>query len=281
MINFISQFWRLFIVILIVGGLIVFALSGYLSSTMSFVLNPFIAVQRWFSNRYIAIAEVLTVPQDVISLQQNNSDLTSQVSRLQTEVIQLRQQIREAQALYALLDFARLRPDNVYIASAVIGRDPSPFLHYIIIDHGSDDGIQHGMPVVTEQGLVGRVDSVIAGAAKVQLITDPASAINVRLQSTQKEAMVVGSITGDLSLEMVSQDISIPVGELVLTSGFGGNYPGDILIGQVTSIRKYETELFQTAAIQPAFDFSTLKAVLVITNFKPVDISPLVATPSP
>ena len=208
-------------------------------------------------------------------------DLDRQVSRLQTEVIQLRQQIREAQALYALLDFARFRPENIYIASAVIGRDPSPFFHYIIIDHGSDDGIQHGMPVVTEQGLVGRIDAVIAGAARVQLLTDPASAVNVRLQSSQKDAMVVGSITGDLSLEMVSQDIAISVGELIMTSGFGGNYPADLLIGQVTGVRKYETDLFQTAAIQPAFDFTNLKAVLVITNFKPVDITPLISTPAP
>jgi rod shape-determining protein MreC len=267
--------------LLLIGGVILLALSGYISSVLKVALSPAIGVQRWLTTRYVAIVELLTVPRDVVTLQQKNTNLESQVSRLQTQVIQLQEQLREAQALYALLDFARLRPDNVYVAAAVIGRDPSPFLHYIIIDHGSDDGIRHGMPVVTEQGLVGRVDAVIAGAARVQLITDPASAVNVRIQSLQKEAILVGSLTGDISLDMVSQDIKIQTGDLILTSGFGGNYPSDVLIGQVTSIRKYETDLFQTASVQPAVDFSNLRAVLIITNFKPVNTLPLITTPSP
>jgi rod shape-determining protein MreC len=68
---------------------------------------------------------------------------------------------------------------------------------------------------------------------------------------------------------------------VVLTSGLGGNYPADILVGQVISIRKRENDLFQAAAVQPAVDFSHLRAVLVITNFKPVDITPLVPQTSP
>jgi rod shape-determining protein MreC len=281
MIRFISRNWKTAILLLLVGGMILLGLSGYMSSVLKVTLSPVIGVERWLSTRYIAIVELLTVPKDVVTLQQKNTNLESQVSRLQTQVIQLQEQLREAQALYALLDFARLRPDNIYVAAAVIGRDPSPFLHYIIIDHGSDDGIRHGMPVVTEQGLVGRVDAVIAGAARVQLITDPSSSVNVRIQSSQKEAMLDGSLTGDVSLDMIPQDVTIQAGDLVLTSGFGGNYPADVLIGQVTSIRKYETDLFQTASVQPAVDFANIRAVLIITNFKPVNISPLVATPQP
>ncbi len=79
-----------------------------------------------------------------------------------------------------MLEFARTQPENVYIAGSIIGRDPSPFLHYVIIDHGSDYGLRHGMPVVTQQGLVGRIDAVTAGAARVQLITSPDSTVNVR-----------------------------------------------------------------------------------------------------
>ena len=59
-----------------------------------------------------------------------------------------------------------------------------------------------GMPVVTNQGLIGRVDAVIADAARVQLITDPASEVNVRLQNADTDAILVGSVTGDLSLEL-------------------------------------------------------------------------------
>jgi rod shape-determining protein MreC len=148
-------------------------------------------------------------------------------------------------------------------------------LHYVIINRGSNDDIRRGMPVVTNQGLVGRVDAVIADAARVQLITDPASSVNVYLQKAETDAILLGSVTGDISLDMVSQDIIVEPGDLILTSGLGGGYPPDLIIGQVVTLRSLEYELFQQATVQAAVDFSRLEIVLVITNFRPVDISPL------
>ncbi len=242
-------------------------------------MEPLISIQAWISSRYLAVYEFLTVPRDVASLRQRNAELEDEISNLQKQTIELQQQLQEAEVLYALLEFARSQPENVYIAGSIIGRDPSPFLHYVIIDHGSDYGLRHGMPIVTQQGLVGRVDAVTAGAARVQLITSPDSAVNVRLQNSGEEAQLVGSLTGDLTVKLIPQDAEVVPGELVLTSGLGGTYPTDILVGQVVSVRKLPDELFQTATIQPAVDFSTLRAVLVITNFRPVDISPLIPTP--
>jgi rod shape-determining protein MreC len=146
-------------------------------------------------------------------------------------------------------------------------------LNYVIIDHGSDDGIFKGMPVVTQQGLVGRIDAVTATAARVQLITDPGSLVNVGLEDAKIDAQVSGSISGDLTLEMVNLDANVSQGNLVLTSGLGGTFPPDILIGQVLTNFKPENSLFQQATIQPVVDFSNIRAVLIITNFKPVDYS--------
>jgi rod shape-determining protein MreC len=268
-------------VALIVAGIVFLALAGYLAPIMRLTLNPIVGMQSWISTRYTALYDFVTVPRDVASLRQQNAVLANQNSQLQTQIIQLQQQLKEAEILYALLDFARSRPENEYVASAVIGRDPSPFMSYVIIDHGSDAGLRHGMPVVTQQGLVGRVDAVTAGASRLQLITDPGSTINVRLQSTQTETLLSGSITGDLTLEMIPQETKLKAGDLVLTSGLGGGYPSDVLVGQVVSIQSREGELFQSASIQPSADFSHLQAVLVITNFKPVDIEPLTPTLSP
>lgn len=274
------RFWQLAIVLITVGMMIL-AISGYLGPAIRVAQNPFVGAQRWLSTRYLALYQFLTVPRDITSVLQRNSELEAEISSLQTEIVQLQQQLKEADVLYALLEFARARPQNEYTAAAVIGRDPSPFLHYILIDHGSDDGLRHGMPVVTEQGLVGRVDAVTAGAARVQLITDASSAVNVWLQSDQTEALLTGSVTGDLSLEMVAQDVTMQPGELILTSGLGSTYPKDIFIGQIVSVRRQENELFQSASVQPAVDFSQLQAVLVITNFRPTDVTPLVPTTSP
>ncbi len=276
-----SGSWQSVVLILAAAGIIFLALSGYLTPIMRTAFAPFISVQSWLSNRYMAFYEFVTVPRDVTSLRQRNAELESEVSSLRTQVVQLQQQLREAEVLYALLNFARERPENQYVASSVIGRDPSPFLHYIIIDHGSDQGLRHGMPVVTERGLVGRIDAVTAGAARIQLITDPSASVNVHLQVANVDALLSGSITGDVSLEMVPQDITLQPSDLILTSGLGGSYPPNVVVGQIISPRKVATDLFQSASVQPAVDFSTIQAVLIITNFHPIDVTPLISTPSP
>lgn len=273
--------WQTIAIVLIVVGVFLLALGGYLAPLFRATVDPLVSVQQWLSSRYLAVVEFLTVPRDVASLRQRNAELEEQNAQLEAQIIDLQSQLREADVLYALLDFARSRPENVYKAAAVIGRDPSPFLHYVIIDRGSDDGLRYGMPVVTAQGLVGRIAAVTSSASRVQLITDPSSIVNVRLKDGQSEVQLVGSITGDLTLELVPQDVTLATGDLVLTSGIGGTYPADILIGQVLSARKIETDIFQTAAVQSAVDFANLRAVLVITNFRPVEITPLLPTAIP
>ena len=269
------------VILLVVIGLIILALGGYFSPVTNWFSRITVDAQTWISDRYMAVVDFLTVPRNLASLQQSNTELEAEVARLQTQVIDLQQQVTETNILSALVDFARANPEYSYKAGSVIGRDPSPFLRYVIVNVGSNEGILPGMPVVTDKGLVGRVDAVIAEAARVQLVTDAASAVDVRLQASNTEAMLAGSVTGELSLNMISQDVVIQAGDVVLTSGLGGTYPPNILVGQVVSIRKLQSELFQQAAIQPNVDFTRLQFVLVITNFNPVNISPLIGTPGP
>jgi rod shape-determining protein MreC len=263
------------IIFLVAAGILALALSGFFSTASNRFTGSLVGVQGWISSRFVAIQDFMAAPRDIVSLRTRNAELESQVSQLQAQVIELQQRVNETEILAALVDFSRTNPESTYKAAAVIGRDPSPFLHYVIINRGSNDDIRRGMPVVTNQGLVGRVDAVIADAARVQLITDPASSVNVYLQKAETDAILLGSVTGDISLDMVSQDIIVEPGDLILTSGLGGGYPPDLIIGQVVTLRSLEYELFQQATVQAAVDFSRLEIVLVITNFRPVDISPL------
>jgi len=269
------------IIFLVVGGILALALGGYFNSASNRFTGSLVGVQTWVATRAQALQDFFTAPRDIASLRTRNTELEAQVSQLQAQVIELQQRVNETDVLAALVDFSRTNPESTYRAAAVIGRDPSPFLHYVVINRGSNDGIRRGMPVVTNQGLIGRVDAVIADAARVQLITDPASSINVHLQKANTDAILVGSITGDVSLDMISQDATVQPGDLILTSGLGGGYPPHLIIGQVVSVRSLDVELFQQATVQPTVDFSLLQIVLVITNFRPVDISPLVPALNP
>ena len=273
--------WQTLAIIFFVVGILLVALSGALTSVGDFVLSPFLSVQQWLTVRFQAFRDFINAPTDLVRLRQRNAELEAEIANLQTQVITLQQQVSEVELLSTLLEFARSQRENEYKAASVIFRDPRPFLNYVVIDLGSDDGILSRMPVVSAEGLVGHVDAVSANAARVRLITDAGSSVNVTIQPSDTTAVLQGSITSDLSLDLISKDVDVEPGDLILTSGLGGKYPGNILVGQVASVRTTATALFQQAAVQPTVDFTRLDIVLVIINFQPVDIEPLIPEESP
>jgi len=267
---------RNLIIMLVVAGVLFLAVSGYLTPVFSFSVNPLISAQSWLSQRYLAFSDFFNSPPDMATLRAENAQLESEVAMLQTEIVALQENLAQSDILYTLLDFARSNPEHEYVAATVIGREISPFLQYIIIDKGSNDGLRHGMPVVTQQGLVGRIDALISDAARIQLITDANSTVNVKLQTAGVEGLVRGSVTGEITLDMVPVDTIVQIGDILMTSGLGGTYPPNIFVGQVLTMQSKQNVLFQTGSVQPVVDFLNLSAVLVITNFDSVDISPLV-----
>jgi rod shape-determining protein MreC len=260
--------------ILIAVGLLVLNLGGYLGPAQSLVLRPFGAVQGWLASRVAAVRSLLTAPGDVITLREENDQLQAQVSELQQEIIALREQAAQADILAALLGYARGQPESRYLAVNVIGRDVSPFIRSVWIGRGSDAGLLRGMPVVTERGLVGRIAEVHATVSRVQLITDPATEVNVRLQTSRADGALRAQVNGELWVDLIDQAAEVAPGELVLTSGLGGAFPPEVPVGQVLTVRKRDFELFQQAVIQPSVDFENLEIVLVITNFQPLQLTP-------
>jgi rod shape-determining protein MreC len=258
--------------ILLSAGLLILSLSGYLTPLQGLILRPISGVQSWISQRTVAVRDLLTSPRDVTALREENSRLTAEVARLQQEIISLREQAAEADVLAALLNYAREQPENRSMAVNVIGRDISPFLRSIWIGRGSDAGLAQGMPVVTERGLVGRIVEVFPTITRVQLITDPEAAVNLRLQLARANGILAAQLNGELWIDLIDQNAEITQGELALTSGLGGKYPADIPVGQVISVRRRDYELFQQAVIQPSVNFDELEIVLVITNFRPLPL---------
>ncbi len=253
------------------AALFTLSLAGVLGPAQDLLLRPLASAQGWLSQRFFAVRDLLTSPRDVAALQQRITELESENARLQEEIISLRELAAQTEILSALVDFASERPERGYLAARVIGLDPSPFLQTVAIGEGSDRGIQYGMPVVTDRGLVGRILEVGASSARVQLITDPASAVSVRLQDSRAEGILVAQPNGDLWVDMIDQDAEVKEGELVITSGLGGSFPADIPVGRVVNVRKRDYELFQEAVVQSAVNFEDLEIVLVITSFVPVE----------
>jgi rod shape-determining protein MreC len=208
-------------------------------------------------------------------LQQRSAELERINESLLVENFRLQEVERENQRLREQLAFAKTRPGIEFrggqILARPIGYDSNNFVNFIMLDLGRRHGIQVGMPVVNDQGLVGRIREVNDSTSKVLLITDPSSTVNTILQSSRLTGVINGRPGADPVMGFVRQGSEISVGEIVLTSGMGGNFPKGIPVGQVTEVRQRDFEVFQEAVVRPTVDFDRLEVVMIVTNFDPLE----------
>lgn len=232
-----------------------------------------VPVQEKMTSLANSISDLTQATQDIRELHRRNEDLQGLADSLMIENVRLKEIESENETLRRLLGFTQANPTHSYKAAEVkgrvIGRDPSNFLSYLIIDSGSQQGIEKGMPVVTERGLVGRITDVGSNWAKVMLIIDPSSSVNALIQTSRATGVVEGQVGGSLAMKYIPQGETVNVNDIVLTSGLGGNFPQKLIIGQVTAVHQRDIEMFQQADIRPTVDFNNLEIVLVITNFSP------------
>jgi len=220
---------------------------------------------------------------DVNALRERIEELQAQVNELSISRVRIRELENENTLLRQQLGYKQSNPDFDLAGAAVLGRnpdlsrvigqDPSNLIYSIIVDQGSTDGVRKGMPVVTPQGLVGRVIETGTNWSKVLLIIDPSSSVNAVVQSTRATGVVQGTVGGDLIIKYVPLGEAIKSGDLILTSGMGGTFPKRLVIGQVTEVRKRDIELFQEATLRPSVDFTRLEFVLILKKFTPSDIT--------
>ncbi|MDE0463474.1 MAG: rod shape-determining protein MreC [Caldilineaceae bacterium] len=216
------------------------------------------------------------------SLQRRLTELERIVESLSVENLRLQEVERENQRLRELLQFAETRPSfelqGGQIIARVIGKNATNFLNVAMIDLGARHGIRVGMPVVNEQGLVGRISEVTSTTSKVLLITDPSSTVNAILQSSRLTGVISGRPGSHPVIGFLPQGTEIGVGEVVLTSGMGGTFPKGIHIGQVVEVRQRDVNVFQEAVVRPTVNFGQLEEVMVVTNFDASEFVPLLNT---
>ena len=248
--------------------------TGSLQPVEDVVFNLLAPLQYSFSWVSTRISDLTQTLRDLHSLQAQIRDLQQTVDQLMIENVRLREAEIERANLREQLHFKLANPTYELLAAEVIGYDPSNLLHYLIIDRGAKDGVATGMPVVTARGLVGRVTSVYQHSARVMLLTDPASSVNALIQSSRATGIVQGQGRRGMIMRYIEQREHVQAGDIVLTSGLGGNFPKRLLIGQVTAVKRNDVEIFQEVQVQSAVNFDRLEMVLVIQNFVPIDYVP-------
>lgn len=200
----------------------------------------------------------------LINARQENATLHAKINALEIQNMALKQLRTENVRLRAMLEFKQSYPDLPLKPAEVIAQDISLVFKTLLIDKGATAGFFKDMPVIKPGGLVGRVIAVSPTTAQVLLITDVNSAVPAVIENTRVKGIVKGRGDGNLSLEYVKSDEEIKVGDICVTSGLGGLFPGGITVGKVRSIRRYEHRMFAEIMLTPSVEIGKVEEVFGI-----------------
>jgi rod shape-determining protein MreC len=241
------------------------------------VLRPFEVgaerVARPFRDAYGYLA-------GLVHAKHENAKLRAELDKARQEANQGRAAAQENDTLRAQLNYIdspRFPRDFRPVNTRVIGRPASPFEQQVLIAAGSDKGIRIDAPVITQDGLVGRVTGLTRTGAVVTLLTDEESAVPAldRDSFTNARGLVRrGESDGALNLDRVPKEANVNEGDQIVTAGsrsrqFPSLFPRGIAIGTVTSVGRTDTSSFTHVLIQPFVDFGSLDSVIVLVSKRP------------
>ena len=204
----------------------------------------------------------------LVHLQRENVMLKQRIAELQKENDQMKEMAIANERLQKLLQF-REKISSSVIAAEVIGQDPSSWFKSVTLNKGEKNGVRKGMAVISAEGVIGQILKTAPDYATVLLITDYNSAIDSIVRRTRAKAIVEGKGENRCLLKYLLRADDVIVGDIVVTSGLGGNFPKGLMVGEIKRVDKRGHGIFQHAELVPSVDLTKLEEVLVITESSP------------
>jgi rod shape-determining protein MreC len=273
---------RAVLVALVVASLVLLSISfseadsGPLHSIqrgVSAVLSP---IEEGASRALKPIEDLVNWFDETFDARGENEDLRAEVAELRGEVAAGQSAIGENNHLRKLLE---LDKSNATVAAykrvtgRVIGRSPTVWYSTVSVDVGSGEGVEVNDPVITGDGLVGRISETTRGSSQVTLITDHRSAVSATLLPDGPDGVVEPEVgdPDDLLLDFIDNEEEVKEGQLLVTAGWSNGrissaYPYGLEIGRVTEATLGEQETFQQVHVQPFADLRDLDYVQVLTG---------------
>ncbi|HOQ00179.1 MAG TPA: rod shape-determining protein MreC [Acetivibrio clariflavus] len=255
------------IILLIVMGLssVQNGKINYVGDIFSTILSPF---QRFINYSDKKINDFFAHFEDIDKLRKENEVLKQKVHELVYENEKLIDLKIKNEELRRALDIKDQYSTMDMVGANIIAKDMGNWFDIFTIDRGTKDGIEIDYPVVTSNGLVGRVMQTDLFTSKVISIIDEDSSISARLSKTSDLVVVKGDRKlkdqGLCIMNYIPADADVSAGDRVETSGVGGIYPKGILIGTVKEVRQRTNELDRYAIIEPVVDFKRLEEVFIL-----------------
>ena len=195
----------------------------------------------------------------------------AQATKQQEEAQRIQTMQQENAQLKNYLGLKENNPDYQFVSASVINRDPNNLYYTFTLDQGSNAGVKVNDPVITDQGVVGWVSQVSAMYCEVTTILSP----DTNISATDKVNRESGTISsnaqlsdqGLIKLGLLEAGTTVQEGDIIVTSGIGGKFPKDLLIGNAVEVKPEENDVSLYATVEPFVDIKTVRDVIIITSF--------------
>ena len=205
-------------------------------------------------------------------LKEENAQLRKEAADLRTQLVDYYDTLEENERLWKYYQLKKNHADFEIMPAAVIRRDSGDDFYSFTIDVGTSSGVSVNDPVVTENGLVGFVSSADAAVSHVTTILSPDLQAGAADKRTGDTGVVSGSALytdrNQTTFSKIDAGSKIRKDDIITTSGVGGIYPADLIVGKVSSIRYDKYDATKYAVIKPYEDIKNVTDVVVITDFK-------------
>lgn len=261
------------IFLLVVSVLLIFLNSfGYLNRVKNATLYVMVPMQRISQTFSIDIDDFFYTIKNIDKFKKESVVLKNENLKLIYEVSELKEIERENEVLRRQLDFSEDMCLNgscfQWEIGKIIGKDPSNYGKYVVIDLGARNGMKENQAVVVSGGiLVGKIVEVFDNFSKVMLITSSDSSINSITQTTRANGIVKGKYATGIKLEMINQNEELITGDLIITSGLENGIPKGLIIGKISNVEESANEVFKAASLDLFVNFNRIEEVFIIENY--------------
>lgn len=194
-----------------------------------------------------------------------NEILRERLALLSFENSLMEEAVIENNRLRNLLDFKRKSSFDL-IPASLISRNYQGFSHVFFINVGESEGVTSNMPVVSSEGLIGKISFPVNNGSLVQALDDLNFRVSATIQRSRVKGIIKPDINSNLRLDYVPVISDVVEGDVVLTSGISDIFPGGIEIGYVSEIDTIKTEHFKVIHIEPSVDLMNVEEAFVIRN---------------
>jgi rod shape-determining protein MreC len=209
---------------------------------------------------------------DLMHIRAENDTLVRENKKLRAELTEMRRLAEDSGRYQRLLGLRDVTPAET-VAARVVALDASPYFRVARVEIDRGEGtVRRGMPVLTPEGVVGRINRVSSKSSDVMMLVDPRSAIDVLVPRTGGRGILRGK-SGEngyrCSIEYLARGEPAKEGDAVVTSGLGGAFPRNLAVGHITKIIPGAVGLYQDVEVTPDVDFARLTDVLVVVAAPP------------